>query len=184
VGGARRPEVGKPRSRPPRPVDETPEVRAGPGPGPARGTYPARGPARSGPHPPSDHGSEEARHVPQQARAGRRADPERQRVGSGVPRQRVTAEGLKKRRPRTACAPTELVSSIAQKLTTTSVQGIKSTNGAGRQHATKDGGKPTDRTRRSLEDVARPPAARGWSLVSVADRFRATPPFYHTATRP
>ena len=53
---------------------------------------------------------------------------------------------LKKGRPRTACAPTELVSSIAQKITTTSVQGIKSTNGAGRKQGAKNGGKPTDRT--------------------------------------
>ena len=43
VGGARHPEVGKPAAAPPRPVVETPEEQAGPGPGPAR--------SWSGPHP-------------------------------------------------------------------------------------------------------------------------------------
>jgi hypothetical protein len=118
AGGARRPEVGKPSSRPPRPVVETPNVLAGSGPGPdrpgpARGPVPDQdpGPGRHAPPLASDHGSEEARRVPQQDRdrarrngpgsgwgsgpagAGRPGEP---RVGSGVPRQRVTAEGLKK----------------------------------------------------------------------------------------
>ena len=38
-------------------------------------------------------------------------------------------------------------------------------------------------TRRGLEYVARPPAARGWSLVAAADHFRAAP-LSLTSSRP
>ncbi len=122
-----------PATAPPRPDDETPGVRAGHEPGSGPGPGPRPGPAR--PAPSSAHGSGEARHVPQRpsrtgpgpgwgpARpAGRPGKP---RVGSGVPRLRVAAEGLKKRRPRTACDSTELVSSMVRNFSATSVQEIK-----------------------------------------------------------
>jgi hypothetical protein len=54
---------------------------------------------------------------------------------------------------------------------------MKSTNGAGRQHAAKDGGMPTDRTRRGLEDVAHPPAARGGASTPWPNSSGLRPPF-------
>jgi hypothetical protein len=110
---------------------------------------------------------------PAGARAGRRADPDSQRVGSGVPRQRVAAEGLKKRRPRTACDSFELISSMVKISTATTVQQIKFNKGGG----------PANRTKEGRENVARPPAARERSLNPAADHIRAASPYW-TAPRP
>ncbi len=98
---------------------------------------------------------------PAGARDGRRADPESLRVGSGVPRQRVAAEGLKKRLPRTACNPFELVSSIVRKILRLRVYNIKFNIGGCHQQTSGERGRPADRTLEGTENVARPAATRG-----------------------
>jgi hypothetical protein len=116
AGGARRPEVREAPQPPPPNLSSKPPTcepapgPAQPGPGPKLQAImdrqkPGTSPNRTGPG--SGPGW-----VPGRP-AGRPGKP---RVGSGVPRQRVAAEGLKKRRPRTACDPTEYISGMVEKI--------------------------------------------------------------------
>ena len=169
------PNSGSPAAAAPRPVVETPGSASRPGP-PGPGPTWARAWPDPGPGLARTSQCRRARHVPSWtwpgwgpagARAGRRADPDSQRVGSGVPRQRVAAEGLKKRRPRTACDSFELISSMVKNFSATTVQQVKFNKGGG----------PANRTKEGRENAARPPAAREQSLNLAADHFRAASPY-------
>lgn len=167
AGGARRPEDGKPRSRHPGLSSKPPSCEPAPGParpgarcraeslpGPSKRTWiggsPARPPRRTGPG--SGPGW-----VPGRP-AGRPGKP---RVGSGVPRQMVAAEGLKKRRPRTACDPIEHISSIVGKRSQLQVYRRYNQQRVRPPTSSQNGGRPTNRTRRGHKEVAHPPEAQG-----------------------
>ena len=193
AGGARHPEDGKPRSRHPGLSSKPPSCEPAPGParpgararGPAPGRVPARpvqanmdrrkpGTSPRGTGPRSGPGW-----VPGRP-AGRPGKP---RVGSGVPRQRVAAEGLKKRRPRTACDPIEHISSIVGKRSQLQVY---------RRYNQQRVRPPTSsqKWRTAHEPHSKRPQGRGspargprWGLEPAADQFRAAP-LSPTAPRP